>query len=72
VFSTAILPRLPHLCQNAAFQYHLQLGKQKIKVSGDDSHVIFNQEFGDVMMQQPVLLLPKFGVKSSHIFMQLL
>jgi hypothetical protein len=23
-----------------------------------------------VVMQQPILLLPKFGVKSSHIFIQ--
>jgi hypothetical protein len=46
---------------------------------GDDSRVVSGQKFPDekgsvrrciVMMQQPVLLSPKFGVKSSHIFMQ--
>jgi hypothetical protein len=46
-------------------------------VDGNDGHVIFCQEFlGEkgsvrrcvVVMQQPVLLSPKFGVKSSHIF----
>jgi hypothetical protein len=49
-------------------------------VVGDDSHVGFGKKFpGEkgsgrlciVMMQQPVLLLPKFWVKSSHILMQL-
>jgi hypothetical protein len=45
----------------------------------DDSHFVFGQEFpGEegsvrrcvVMMQHPVLLSPKFGAKSSYIFMQ--
>jgi hypothetical protein len=40
-----------------------------------NSHVNFGQKFpGEkesvVAMQQPVLLTPKFGAKSSHIFMQ--
>jgi hypothetical protein len=47
---------------------------------GDDSHVVFVQKFPDeegsvrscvVMRQQPVLLSPKFGMKSSYIFTQL-
>jgi hypothetical protein len=46
---------------------------------GDDSHVVVDQmppgEKGSVRgcvvaMQQPVLLSPKFGKKSSHIFTQ--
>jgi hypothetical protein len=42
----------------------------------EDSHV-FGQKFPAeesciVMMQQPVVLLPKFGAKSLHIFMQAL
>jgi hypothetical protein len=45
-------------------------------VGGDDSHVVFGQKFpgeeGSVrrcvdVMQQSVLLSPKFGAKSSHI-----
>jgi hypothetical protein len=49
------------------------------RVGGDDSHVVFGQKFpGEkgsekrcvVMMQQPVLLSPKFRAKSLHIFMQ--
>jgi hypothetical protein len=63
----------------AAFQFCLQLGKQrKVGWVGDESHVVFGQQFpgekGNVrqcviVMQQPVLLSPKFGEKSSHIFM---
>jgi hypothetical protein len=49
------------------------------RVDGDESHVAFGQKFtGEkgsvrrcVVMQLPVLLLPKFGGKSSHIFMLL-
>jgi hypothetical protein len=50
-------------------------------VGGDDSHVVFGKEFpGEkgsarwciVVMQQPVLLSPKFVMKASHIFLQLL
>jgi hypothetical protein len=45
---------------------------------GDDSHVFIQKFPGEkgsvrgcvVVMQQPVLLLPKFGAKSSHIFTQ--
>jgi hypothetical protein len=45
-------------------------------VDGDDSNVVFNKKFlgekggvrwGVVVMQQPVLLSPIFGVKSSRI-----
>jgi hypothetical protein len=46
---------------------------------GDDSHDGFGQKFpGEkgnvrqcvVMIEQPVLLSPKFRMKSSHIFMK--
>jgi hypothetical protein len=46
---------------------------------GDDSHTLFRQKSPGgkgsvrrcvVVMQQPVLLSPKFGAKSSHIFTQ--
>jgi hypothetical protein len=40
----AILTRPPQLCQNAAFQFHLQSGKQR--EAGwveDDSHVVFDK-----------------------------
>jgi hypothetical protein len=65
----------------AAFQFYLQLEKQR-KVwgwVGNDSHFVFGQKFpGEkgsvircvVVMQQPVLLLKKFRIKSSHIFAQ--
>jgi hypothetical protein len=52
---------------------------EKSRMGGDKNHVVFGQKFpGEkgnvrwhiVMMQQPVLLLPKLRVKSSHIFMQ--
>jgi hypothetical protein len=68
-------------CVNmAAFQFYLQSGKQK-KVGGvgDDNHVALGQKFHDekgcvrrcvVVMQQPVLLSPNFGAKSSQIFTQ--
>jgi hypothetical protein len=65
-----------------AFQFYLQSGEQrKVGWLGDDSHVVFGQKFpGEkgslrrcvVMMQQPLLLLQRFGAKSSHIFTQLL
>jgi hypothetical protein len=63
----------------AAFQFYLQLGKEKSRVGGG-SHVVFGKKFpGEkgivkqcvVVMQQPVILLSKFGAKSSHIFTQL-
>jgi hypothetical protein len=63
----------------AAYQFYLQPGKQrKAGWAGDDSHVVFGQKFPGkkgsvrwciVMMQQPVLLSPKFRAKTSHIFM---
>jgi hypothetical protein len=67
----------------AAFQFYLQSGKQR-KVAGgyvrqvgwvgNESHVPFGQKFPGEKgsMHQPVLLSPKFEVKSSHIFKQLL
>jgi hypothetical protein len=52
--------------------------KRKVGLVRDDSHVVFGQKFpGEkasarmcfVVMQQPVLLLPKFRAKSSYIFL---
>jgi hypothetical protein len=46
---------------------------------GDDRHILFRQKLlgengsvrqGVVMVQQPDLFSPKFGAKSSHVFMQ--
>jgi hypothetical protein len=64
----------------AAFQFYLLSGKQRtVKWVGNDSHVVFGYKFFDeresvrrcvIVMQQPVLLSPKFGAKSSHIFTQ--
>jgi hypothetical protein len=61
-------------------QFYLQSGKQrKVGWVEDGSYVVFIQRFpGEkgsvrwfvVVNQQPVLLLPKFGAKSSHIFVQ--
>jgi hypothetical protein len=62
-----------------AFKFYLQLGKQRKVEWVRDNNQVFGEKFpGEkgsvrrcvVMMQQPVLLLPKFGAKSSHIFMQ--
>jgi hypothetical protein len=59
--------------------FFIHLGKQKIMVGGDDSHVTFSKKIpwwkGSVrrrfvVMKQPVLLSPKFGAMSSHIFTQ--
>jgi hypothetical protein len=61
-----------------AFQFYLQSGKQ-IKVSGCgiDNHVAFGKKFcrenGSVrwyvvIMQQPVLLSPKFGGETFAYF----
>jgi hypothetical protein len=60
-----------------AFQFYLQLRNQrKAGWMGDDSYVVFGKkkspgEKGSVrwcvvMMQKPVILLPKSGAKSSH------
>jgi hypothetical protein len=63
----------------AAFQFYLQSGKQRrVGWVGDDCHIVFGQKFpGEkvsviqyVVMQQQVLLLPKFGLKASHIHTQ--
>jgi hypothetical protein len=64
----------------AAFQFYLQLGKQRKEGwVGDDSHIDSGQKVPSengswrqctVIMQQPVPLSSKFGVKSSHVFMQ--
>jgi hypothetical protein len=62
------------------FSFIFNRGKRK-KVGwvGDGSHVVFGKKFRDekgsmrlcvVVMQQLVLLSPKLGAKSSHIFTQ--
>jgi hypothetical protein len=58
-----------------AFPFYLQSGKKgKVRWVGDNSHVVFGQKFAGekgsvkwcvVVIQQPVILLPKFRVKSS-------
>jgi hypothetical protein len=61
-----------------AFQFCLQSGKEKSRVGGDDSRVVFGQKYpGEegnvrrcvVVMLQPVLLLPKFW-RSLHTFLR--
>jgi hypothetical protein len=60
------------------FSFIFSQGNRKVGQVGDDSHVVLGQKFhgekGSVrqcaMMQQPVLLLPKFRAKSFPIFMQ--
>jgi hypothetical protein len=55
----------------AVFQFYLQSGeKRKAGWVGDDSRVTFLVK--NSLLQQPVLLSPKLGAKSLHIFMQLL
>jgi hypothetical protein len=64
----------------AAFQFYLQSGKQrKVGWVADNSHIVCGKKYpaakgnvrqGIVVMKQPVLLSPKFGAKSSHIFTQ--
>jgi hypothetical protein len=53
--------------------------QKKVGGGGDASHVVFCKKFPVekrnarrcvVMIKQPVILSPKFGVKSLHIFMQ--
>jgi hypothetical protein len=63
-----------------AFSFIFDWGNRKVGWVGIDSYVVFGQKFpGEersvrqcvFMMPQPVLLSPKFMVKSSHNFMQL-
>jgi hypothetical protein len=64
----------------AALKFYVQPGRyRKLGLVEDDSHIIFGQKFSGekgsvrwcvVVMQQSVLLSPKFGAKSSHIFPQ--
>jgi hypothetical protein len=63
----------------SVFHFYLQSEKQgKVGWMRKESHAVFGQkvtgEEGSVrlvvMMQKPVLLSPKFGAKSSHIFTQ--
>jgi hypothetical protein len=69
----------PHLCQNGGLPVLSSIGgNRKIGWVGDNSHVVCSQKFPGwkgsvrwciVVMQQPVVLSPKFRSKSSHIFM---
>jgi hypothetical protein len=61
------------------FCFIFNRGTEKVRWVGDESHVVFGQIFpGEkgtvrscvVVMQQRVLLSPKSGVKTSHIFTQ--
>jgi hypothetical protein len=62
----------------AVFQFHLQSGKQrKVRWVGDGNHIVFGQKFPGkegserqcfVVMQEPFLLSPNFGAKSSKVF----
>jgi hypothetical protein len=64
----------------AALQFYPQSRKKrKVGWVGEDSCVVFGQKFpGEkgsvrrfiVVMQQQVILSPKFGAKSWHIFTQ--
>jgi hypothetical protein len=80
VFGTTCLDHL-NCVKMAASRFYLQSGKQrKVGWMGDDSHVVFGKKKFQgkkgsvrrrvVVMQQPVLLSPKLGAKSSHIFTQ--
>jgi hypothetical protein len=71
VFGTTCLDHLM-----AVFSSIFNQANRKVGWVGDDSHVAFGQKFPGVgwcivMMQQMVLLSPKFGSKSSHILTQL-
>jgi hypothetical protein len=61
------------------FSFFFSWGNSNVGWVEDDRHVIFGQKFtGEkgivrqcvVLIKQPVILLPKFGEKSSHIFKQ--
>jgi hypothetical protein len=83
VFSEGVQHRqrfcLDHLncVKMAAFQLYLQSGKQlKVGWVGDDSHVVCRKKFpGEkgsvrwcfIMVQQPVLLSPKFGSNNHTV-----
>jgi hypothetical protein len=50
-------------------------------MDGGDGNVVFGEKFAGekrnlrrciAVMQQPIILSPKFGMKSSQIFMQLM
>jgi hypothetical protein len=76
----AILPPSPQLYQNGGFSVLSSIGdSEESRVGEDESHVVFGQMFpGEkesvrrcvAMLQQPILLLPKFWAKSSYIFTQ--
>jgi hypothetical protein len=61
------------------FSFIFNRGNRKVRRLGDNSHVVFGKTFPGgkgsvrrcvVVMQQPIVLSPKFGAKSSHIFTQ--
>jgi hypothetical protein len=59
-----------HNCiKMVAFQFYRQSEKQKKKKYGGVKNESVRRR--TVVMQQPVLLSPEFGAKSSHIFTQL-
>jgi hypothetical protein len=77
----ATIIKVAFSCVNAPFPAILPVFKRILEVmfwEGDDSRVVFDKKFpGEkgsmrwciVVMQQPVLLLPKFMAKPTHIFM---
>jgi hypothetical protein len=76
-----MLPQLPQLYKKwQPFSFIFNWGNRKIVWVGDDSYVVFSQKFpGEkrsakqcaVMIEQPVLLSPKFGGKFFNVFTQL-
>jgi hypothetical protein len=59
------------------FSFIFSRGKRKSRMGWDDSNVVFGKEFpGEnkekrcIVMQQPVILITKFGAKYSRIFTQ--
>jgi hypothetical protein len=78
VFSTAYISALITESKWGPFGFILIRETEKSSMGGGDNHVAFDKKFHAekgsvgqciVMMQQPVLLSPKFGTKSSLIFM---
>jgi hypothetical protein len=64
----SILFRLPLLCQNGGLSVLSSIGEtEKGRVDGGTTVEKGSMKWCIVLMQQPVLLSPKFGAKSSHI-----
>jgi hypothetical protein len=74
VFSTACdSASITSVVKMAAFQFHLQSGKQrKVGWVGDDCHVDFGQKFPceEGSVRRCDVMSQKFGANSSHIFTQ--